>query len=565
MKLTQRFYLFYLSLLLICICCKDESSNLPDGRKSLSDESELYTFIFPSTMNSTLVSDITAAVDQKMKHIIIEFPKNIDITQLKALVNISKGATISPDPSIAMDYINKVSFIITAENGTRKEVYSTVIMRNHDTPIIVSNSLDTFYIQPTTLFYMGEEITTRRDTIVRTDNTQSIFHILQKHNSKFYTIEIAVSSGNVPSLAILSVSDKFRYDDSPYQGDELKKLPFPNTKHAYKSNSEKDLALFNVNDIVDSKGYIHNIPSSIIDEWEEKTLKRVGSVVRISGGGTGWFIDKDLVLTNEHVVGPPAVNGDYTSSRYKSITLFDGRTTRGRSWFSSRSHDIALVKLEDSFEDINLLSLTNHTSSKGELFLSIGGPNIAYTYGEYLAILGIADTYYSFDLSTHMSSVSGQSGSPAFNLRGEIVGMVKSVGYSTDIRSDVNYFRISSYVTSPIIYANPTLIMDPFLGPTNSTQVSSEAILRLLRFWLSGVGRRIPDQTNQLSRRYVWPKASEEFYNRVDIDFPKSTIPSINSNLPDILHSIVTINKKPNSRYSTTSAQTAVIYDENYL
>jgi len=344
----------------------------------------------------------------------------------------------------------------------------------------------------------------------------------------------------------------------------LKKLPLPFTEYSYGAADKKDRQIYEVNTIVDSKGFINKGAINRINIWEDMVRKTVGSVVRMQGGGSGWFIDKDLILTNHHVVGEFTSNGDYTMNRELEVRLFDGRVTKGRTWFASESHDVALVKLNESFDDINLLSLSNSTALQGELVLNIGGPNIAGTYGSHLAILGVMEGPIPFilNLGVHMSTISGQSGSPVFNARGEVLGMMARGGTDVIIREDVNYNEVTS---SSLIYADPKVIEVPYVGPKSNDMVSNGAMLRLVSFWLKAVGRKLPDQRLKLTNTYTWDAADEEFYAKYDIGFPYEQIPEINKKTASMLKSIVTIQKRLSDPQSAISSETAIIYDNNYL
>ena len=57
-----------------------------------------------------------------------------DITNLKAIVKKSAGASISPDPSTPQDYTNPVKFTVTAEDGKTTKTYTVTVKMEH--PII---------------------------------------------------------------------------------------------------------------------------------------------------------------------------------------------------------------------------------------------------------------------------------------------------------------------------------------------------------------------------------------------------------------------------------------------
>ena len=424
---------------------------------------------------------------------------------------------------------------------------------------------DKVYLLNEEIMYNGKKITFEKDSILAAEPTQEVYHFLKKQDNVFYLVEIRPSRSEGNQLSIINNFNRPQYDDANYLRTDLRKLPLPFTEYSYGAADRQDRQIYAVKQIVDSKGFINKAAISRIAAWEEVAKKTVGSVVRMEGGGSGWFIDKDLILTNQHVVGDIMSNGDYTVNRELEVRLFDGRVTKGRTWFTSQNHDVALVKLNQSFDDVNLLSLSNSTALRGELILNIGGPNIAETYGSHLAILGVVDRSFSFILEQriHISATSGQSGSPVFNARGEVLGMMARTGPDVTIREDVNYNEVSS--SSTLIYADSEVIETPYVGPTSSDMVSNETMLRLVSFWLKMADRKLPDQRLKLTNTYTWNAASEEFYAKYDIGFPYDQIPEINKKVTPMLKSIVTVQQRLSDPQSRISTETAVVYDQDYL
>ncbi|MDE0472361.1 MAG: trypsin-like peptidase domain-containing protein [Ekhidna sp.] len=424
---------------------------------------------------------------------------------------------------------------------------------------------DKIYVINVEVMYKGKRVLFEKDSVLSEDPAQEVYHLLKKQDDVFYLVEIKPSEREGNKLIIINSFNRLWYDDANYLRTDLRKLPLPFTEYSYSAADRKDRQVYAVKRIVDSKGFINKAAINQMDIWEDVARKTVGSVVKMEGGGSGWFIDKDLILTNQHVVGAITSNGDYTVNRELEVRFFDGRITWGRTWFASENHDVALVKLNQSFDDVNLLSLSNSTALKGELVLNIGGPNIASTYGSHLAILGVVDRSFSFTLSQpiHMSTISGQSGSPVFNARGEVLGMLDGGLNSVTIREDVNYNDVSS--SSPLIYADSRVIETPYIGPISSSMVSNKTMLRLVSFWLKAAGRNLPDQRLKLTRTYTWNAAEEEFYAKYDIGFPYEQIPEINKKITSMLKSIATIQKRLSDPQSRISSETVIIYDTTYL
>ena len=68
----------------------------------------------------------------KGKDISITLPDGTDITNLEAMVRISAGASIEPDPKKALDYTRPLSFVVTAEDGTSMKTYKVKVNIEQD-------------------------------------------------------------------------------------------------------------------------------------------------------------------------------------------------------------------------------------------------------------------------------------------------------------------------------------------------------------------------------------------------------------------------------------------------
>lgn len=103
-------------------CSDDETTD--NGEQVIRGEKcRIETFVLTLSDGSTLIGDV------------YDYDKSIDlsynITQLAgmsaatATVTLSEGATISPDPSIAADYMEPVSFTVTGADGKTTRTYTT--------------------------------------------------------------------------------------------------------------------------------------------------------------------------------------------------------------------------------------------------------------------------------------------------------------------------------------------------------------------------------------------------------------------------------------------------------
>ena len=59
--------------------------------------------------------------------IAVEVASGTDVTSLKPTIQISTGASVSPDGTTSKDFTNPVTYTVTAEDGTTKKVYTVTV------------------------------------------------------------------------------------------------------------------------------------------------------------------------------------------------------------------------------------------------------------------------------------------------------------------------------------------------------------------------------------------------------------------------------------------------------
>jgi serine protease Do len=149
--------------------------------------------------------------------------------------------------------------------------------------------------------------------------------------------------------------------------------------------------------------------------------------------GSGFLVDSDLLATNAHVVG----NRDNAVVRisFPSAEPKDKGPHNGRVVFLDKDRDLALVSIKS---DLPFLKLGNSDLlNKGEDIVVIGSPVLgggvlvnAISKGVYSTSVGQKGegTYLHMSLAVN----PGNSGGPAFNDRGEVVGMVTAKGVKVE-------------------------------------------------------------------------------------------------------------------------------------
>ena len=156
----------------------------------------------------------------------------------------------------------------------------------------------------------------------------------------------------------------------------------------------------------------------IVEQAREVGLQARKSVVVLevplesgSSGGTGWFLENGLIITNEHVVA----NAEGVITGY----TLDGDTFSAQVIGSSVDHDIALLRTDYT----NAPSLPVGSSKEltpGQPLVQVGHPG---GIGNWVISLG---GYVSMEGDSFRGDVPcrpGVSGSPILTLDGKVVGL----------------------------------------------------------------------------------------------------------------------------------------------
>lgn len=143
-----------------------------------------------------------------------------------------------------------------------------------------------------------------------------------------------------------------------------------------------------------------------------------GQQPQVQGQGSGFFISSDgYIVTNNHVV-------DHAVK--VQITLDDGRTLDAKVIGTDAKTDLALLKIETG-SNCPYVALANSVPRVGENVVAIGNPyglggtvtsGIISARGRDIGA-GPYDDFLQIDAAVNR----GNSGGPAFNLQGEVVGV----------------------------------------------------------------------------------------------------------------------------------------------
>ncbi len=139
--------------------------------------------------------------------------------------------------------------------------------------------------------------------------------------------------------------------------------------------------------------------------------------------GTGWPISAGYVITNHHVVASAA-----------EIFLLDasGQKIKARPILSDALHDIAILQVGDIAQLPPALPLATDEIDVGDKVFTIGFPRIdemgvdpKLTDGEISKLSGLENDSASYQTTVPIQP--GNSGGPLLNMRGEVVGVVRSM------------------------------------------------------------------------------------------------------------------------------------------
>jgi len=218
-------------------------------------------------------------------------------------------------------------------------------------------------------------------------------------------------------------------------------------------------------------------------KWKEKSL---GSGVIVSPDG--------YIITNNHVV---------EKGEEIKVTLFDGRTFKGKLVGADQKTDIAIIQIDAR----KLPTLTWGDSERlqvGEFVLAIGNPyslSHTVTMGIISAVgranVGIAD--YEDFIQTDAAINPGNSGGPLVNVKGELIGINTAI-----------FSRTGGYQGIG------------FAVPSNMVRIIMDQLVQRGKVTRGWIGVTIQELTPELSNKFGAKKAQGALVSDVMKDSPAS-------------------------------------------
>ena len=180
--------------------------------------------------------------------------------------------------------------------------------------------------------------------------------------------------------------------------------------------------------------YANNVNSIVGITVEGEVYNIFGSISPYASSGTGFILREDgYILTNYHVV-----EGDELDNPKITVTLYNTETYEAKIIGYDEYNDVALIKIEAKGLDPISLGDSNKLVA-GENVAIIGHPLGELTYSISKGIVAAVNRKISVENTTlEMFQIdaavnSGNSGGPAFNERGQVVGIVTSKYASSSI------------------------------------------------------------------------------------------------------------------------------------
>jgi serine protease Do len=216
-------------------------------------------------------------------------------------------------------------------------------------------------------------------------------------------------------------------------------------------------------------------------KWKEKSL---GSGVIVSPDG--------YIITNNHVV---------EKGEEIKVTLFDGRTFKGKLVGADPKTDIAIIQI-DASKLPTLIWGDSERLQVGEFVLAIGNPyslSHTVTMGIISAVgranVGIAD--YEDFIQTDAAINPGNSGGPLVNVKGELIGINTAI-----------FSRTGGYQGIG------------FAVPSNMVRIIMDQLVQRGKVTRGWIGVTIQELTPELSQKFGAKKAQGALVSDVMKDSP---------------------------------------------
>lgn len=173
----------------------------------------------------------------------------------------------------------------------------------------------------------------------------------------------------------------------------------------------------------------------------------------VRGFGSGFLVDRGLVITNAHVV---------RDARRVSVSFVDGKASEAEVIAADPSRDLALLEIEDYGSPMKLGDVSE--VKVGEIVLAIGSPLGLFQHTVTLGVISaIGRTIMGRDfvledmIQTDAAINPGNSGGPLVNLRGEAIGVTtamvpfaQGIGFAIPINAVKRFMQMIEKYGRPV-------------------------------------------------------------------------------------------------------------------
>jgi S1-C subfamily serine protease len=202
-----------------------------------------------------------------------------------------------------------------------------------------------------------------------------------------------------------------------------------------------------------------------------------------SGAGTGFFIhESGLIATNHHVID------DAKEIEINYMEKDQPKKVKAKVLVSDKDNDLSILKVDDpsfkSLEPLKYSFKTGALANPGASVFSIGFPlfNVLGTEAKFSDGKISSKTGYQNAVNSFQTTVAiqpGNSGSPLFNDKGEVIGVANAIIKEAD---NVSYAIKVAYLVNLM-----ELLPEPVSPPSRAiqTDMSLEEKIKLLRQYVT--------------------------------------------------------------------------------
>ncbi|TSE10131.1 BspA family leucine-rich repeat surface protein [Aquimarina algiphila] len=379
---TPNFFLVALLLVVITSCSKDDEPVVKSKLKELT---------------SFVIKDIEATVDEQLKTVAITLPVGTTVTALKATAEISEKASISPDPTAALDYSKPVVFEVKAEDGTTQEYTVTVTLEAATTvaPFVTTwktTSPDKKILISTNRDYIYNYTIDWGDGVVQDGQTSDAVHTYK--NAGEYTVKI---SGDFPTI---NFRGNVGFNDNIISIDSWGDIKWQSMERAFINCSDliyKATDVPGLSRVESLKSMFYGVSyfNGDIGDWDVSNVTDMGGMfyraISFNQDIGGWNVS-NVTNMGQMFEGVRYFNGDIGNWNVSNVTnmmsMFKGVSAFGKDigvWNVSNVKNMAnMFRGASNFNrDIGGWDVSNVTDMGGMFYLAIsfnqdiGGWNVS--------------------------------------------------------------------------------------------------------------------------------------------------------------------------------------------